>query len=81
MLALIIPLIALITERAEEFRALGCELIACSTDSHFSHLAWINTPREKGGLGQMQIPLLADTNLSVARAYGVLNEDAGIAFR
>jgi len=69
------------SERAEEFRKIGCEVIACSTDSHFSHLAWINTPREKGGLGPMQIPMLADKTNNTAREYGVLKEDEGIAFR
>ncbi len=53
-------------------RAIGCEVLAASTDSHFSHLAWVNTPREKGGLGEMKIPLLADKGLEIARAYGVL---------
>lgn len=69
------------SESAEKFRQIGCEVIACSTDSEFSHLAWINTPREKGGLGEMHIPLLADKNSEIARAYGVLKEDEGIAFR
>ncbi|VDN24057.1 unnamed protein product [Gongylonema pulchrum] len=55
--------------------------MACSTDSHFSHLAWINTPRKEGGLGQMNIPILADTNHAISKAYGVLKEDDGIAYR
>ena len=55
--------------------------MAASTDSEFSHLAWINTPREKGGLGEMHIPLLADRNHKIARDYGVLKADEGIAFR
>lgn len=69
------------SERAEEFRSIGCEVIACSTDSHFSHLAWINMPRKEGGLGTMNIPLLADKSMANARAYGVLKEDDGVAFR
>lgn len=68
-------------DRAKEFREIGCEVIACSTDSHFSHLHWVNTPRNKGGLGEMDIPLLADKNLEIARSYGVLKEDDGVAFR
>lgn len=60
------------SERANEFRKIDCEVLACSTDSEFSHLAWINTPREKGGLGDMDIPLIADKNLSISRSYGVL---------
>jgi peroxiredoxin 1 len=68
------------SERSEEFRNIGCEVVACSTDSHFSHLAWVNTPRKQGGLGEMKIPLLADKNGSISQQYGVYM-DAGIAFR
>jgi peroxiredoxin (alkyl hydroperoxide reductase subunit C) len=69
------------SERADEFRAIGCEVVGISTDSHFSHLAWINTPRKQGGLGQMNIPLLADKNMKISRDYGVLQEESGVAFR
>jgi len=69
------------SDRAEEFRKIGCEVVAASTDSHFSHLAWINTPRKQGGLGSMKIPLLADKTCDIAKRYGVLKEDEGIAFR
>ncbi|KAL7633616.1 UNVERIFIED_CONTAM: hypothetical protein RMT77_016149 [Armadillidium vulgare] len=69
------------SERAEEFRAIGCEVIGCSTDSHFSHLAWVNTDRKQGGLGSMDIPLLADKNLEIAKSYGVLKEEDGVAYR
>lgn len=55
--------------------------MACSTDSHFTHLAWINTPRKQGGLGDLNIPLLADKSMKIARDYGVLDEDSGIPFR
>jgi len=69
------------SDRSEEFRSINCEVVACSTDSHFSHLAWVNTPRKQGGLGNMKIPLLADKNCEIAKAYGVYKEDEGIAFR
>ena len=69
------------SDRAQEFRDIDCEVLACSTDSHFSHFAWINTPRKQGGLGPMDIPLVADKNLAISKAYGVLKEDEGIAFR
>ncbi|XP_037526897.1 peroxiredoxin 1 isoform X5 [Rhipicephalus sanguineus] len=69
------------SDRAEEFRKINCEVVACSTDSHFCHLAWINTPRKEGGLGEMKIPLLADKTSKIARAYGVLKEDDGVPFR
>jgi alkyl hydroperoxide reductase subunit AhpC len=69
------------SDRAEEFRSINCEVVACSTDSAFSHLAWTQQPRNKGGLGDMNIPLLADKTLDIATRYGVLKEDEGIAFR
>ncbi|CAF1105879.1 unnamed protein product [Brachionus calyciflorus] len=69
------------SDRVEEFRNIGCEVITASTDSEYSHLAWINTPRKQGGLGQMNIPLLADKTLDISRRYGVLKEDEGAAFR
>ncbi|XP_030758949.1 LOW QUALITY PROTEIN: peroxiredoxin 1-like [Sitophilus oryzae] len=69
------------SDRAEEFKKINTAVIGVSTDSHFSHLAWINTPRKQGGLGEMQIPLLADKSMAIAKAYGVLDESSGIAFR
>ena len=69
------------SDRAAEFRNIGCEVIACSTDSQYTHLAWINTPRKQGGLGEMDIPLLADKSMKISRDYGVLDEDTGIPFR
>ena len=69
------------SDRAQEFEKIGCKLIAASTDSHFSHLAWVNTPRKQGGLGEMDIPLLADKSSKIARDYGVLDEETGIPFR
>ncbi|CAD5111789.1 DgyrCDS1063 [Dimorphilus gyrociliatus] len=69
------------SDRVDEFQAINCEVVACSTDSHFSHLAWINTPRKQGGLGEMKIPILADKNCEIAKAYGVYKSEDGIAFR
>ncbi|XP_072025691.1 peroxiredoxin-1-like [Amphiura filiformis] len=68
-------------DRAEEFRKINCEVVACSCDSQFSHFAWTQTPRKKGGLGDMNIPLLADKSCSIAKDYGVLIEEDGIAYR
>ena len=58
----------------------NCQLIAVSVDSHFSHLAWKNTPVNEGGIGKIQYPLVADLNKSISKDYGVLL-DAGIALR
>lgn len=59
-----------------KFRELNCEVIGCSVDSAFSHLAWTNIERNKGGLGKMQHPLAADITKSIARNYEVLADDA-----
>jgi len=69
------------SDRVDEFRKINCELIACSTDSHFCHLAWVNTPRKQGGLGSLDIPLLADKSASISKSYGVYKEDEGLSFR
>ena len=50
-------------------------MIAISVDSHFSHLAWRKTARELGGLGQIDIPLVADITKEISREYGVLVEN------
>merc|ERR1711981_317401 len=68
-------------DRAREFADLGCDVVASSIDSHFSHLAWTQQPRKQGGLGNMQIPILADIDKSIARNYGILLEQPGIALR
>ncbi len=56
-------------------------MVGVSTDSHFSHLAWINTPRKQGGLGGLAYPLLSDFSKKISDDYGVLLEDAGLALR
>ena len=66
---------------AEDFRKLGCEVLGVSMDSQFTHLAWINTPRKEGGLGPLNMPLLADVSRSLSQNYGVLKTDEGIAYR
>jgi peroxiredoxin (alkyl hydroperoxide reductase subunit C) len=68
-------------DRAKEFKSLNTELVACSCDSHFTHLAWTQTPRKDGGLGDMQIPVLADFSKQIARNFGVLDESTGISYR
>lgn len=68
-------------EKYEDFQKRGSQLIGCSVDSPFCHLAWLNTPRSQGGIEGVQYPLLADLNKEVALDYGVLKEDEGIAYR
>jgi len=60
------------SRRAQELRDLGCEVIGVSIDSHFVHKAWVETPRDKGGLGGIDIPLVADMDKQIAASYGVL---------
>jgi len=62
--------------RLGEFEARGVEVIAISVDSHFSHAAWKNTPVEKGGIGNIQFPLVADLKKTIARDYDVLLDDS-----
>ena len=69
------------SDRVAEFEKVGAEVVGCSIDSKFTHLAWINTPRKDGGLGDIKYPLLADVTKKIARDYGVLIEEAGIALR
>lgn len=67
--------------RLDEFKQRGVEVIGVSIDSQFTHLAWKNTPIEKGGIGQVQYPLVADVKHEICRAYDVEFEAAGVAFR
>jgi len=69
------------SDRVEEFRKINTEVIGVSVDSVYTHLAWINTPRKEGGLGKMNIPLLADLTKQISKDYGVLLEDAGHTLR
>ncbi|CAO3642208.1 unnamed protein product [Cunninghamella echinulata] len=69
------------SDRVQEFEALDTAVIGASCDSEFSHLAWINTPRKQGGLGGLNIPLLADKTKSIAKDYGVLLKEAGVPLR
>merc|ERR1711879_222343 len=68
-------------DRVEEFRALNAEVVACSIDSHFTHLAWTNTPRKEGGLGPLNMPLLSDLTHKISKDYGVFLEDNGHTLR
>jgi len=60
----------------EKFRSKNAEVIGVSVDSHFTHWAWRNTPVEKGGIGQVKYPLVADLSKNISRDYGVLINDS-----
>lgn len=63
------------SDRASEFEAIGVQIVGVSVDSHYSHLAWRNTARDQGGLGNIQYPLVADLSKQIARDYDVLLGD------
>ena len=73
--------ITALSDRYDEFTALGADVLGASTDSVHSHFAWINTPKEKNGIAGLRYPLVADYKKETARAYGVLDEETGVAQR
>lgn len=62
--------------RLEEFKKKGVEVIGVSIDSHFTHLAWKNTPVKMGGIGNVQFPIVADINKSISRDFDVLHDES-----
>jgi peroxiredoxin (alkyl hydroperoxide reductase subunit C) len=64
----------------DQFKERNCQVVGVSVDSHFTHLAWKNTPVNAGGIGNIQFPLVADLDKSIAQNYGVLLP-VGIALR
>lgn len=69
------------SDRYEEFSKLGTEVLGVSVDSEFSHLAWIQTDRKQGGVGDLSYPLVSDIKKEISAAYNVLDPEAGIALR
>ena len=68
------------SDRYEEFKKMNTEILGVSVDSQFSHLAWVQTDRKSGGLGDLKYPLVADLKKEVSAAFRVLTDD-GIALR
>lgn len=68
------------SDRIDEFKQIGADVLGSSVDSQFVHLAWTETPRAKGGIAGLQYPLMADLNKQIAANYGVLSDD-GVALR
>ncbi len=72
-------------EEIAEFESRNIQIVGCSTDSEFSHYAWLNTPKNKGGIQGVQYPLVADINKTISEAYDVLageyvaGEDGNVA--
>lgn len=67
--------------RYSEFKARGVEVVGVSMDSEFVHNAWRKTPVDKGGIGEVQYPLVADVKHDIMRAYGIEHPEEGVALR
>jgi peroxiredoxin (alkyl hydroperoxide reductase subunit C) len=69
------------SDRHEEFKALNTEILGISVDSEFAHLAWIQTERKQGGIGDINYPLISDLKKEISTTYNVLEPSAGVALR
>lgn len=69
------------SDRHNEFKERDTEVLGVSVDSEFSHLAWIQSDRKSGGVGDLNYPLVADLKKTISAAYNVLDPDAGVALR
>jgi peroxiredoxin 2/4 len=69
------------SKRIKEFEARDVQVIGCSIDSQFTHIAWRNTPVDDGGIGSVNYPLVADVKHQICQAYDVEFETAGVAYR
>ncbi len=65
----------------KEFENRNTQVIGCSVDSCYSHLAWLNTPKNQGGIQGVDYPLVSDLNKKISKDYGVLKQPEGIAYR
>lgn len=69
------------SDRYSEFSSKNTEVLGVSVDSQFSHLAWIQTQRNDGGIGDINYPLVADLKKEISLAYNVLDDAEGVALR
>lgn len=69
------------SHRIDEFEKRNVQVIGCSIDSQFTHLAWRNTPVNEGGIGPVKYPLVADIKHEICRNYDVELDPAGVALR
>lgn len=67
--------------RVEELKKRGVEVIGISIDSQFTHFAWRETPVNKGGIGRVKFPMVADVKHEIQNAYGIAHPEAGVALR
>lgn len=69
------------SDRHEDFKKIGTEILGVSVDSPFSHLAWIQSDRKSGGVGDLNYPLVSDLKREISTAYNVLDPNEGVALR
>ncbi|KQJ99770.1 2-Cys peroxiredoxin BAS1, chloroplastic [Brachypodium distachyon] len=69
------------SDRHDEFEKINTQVLGVSIDSVFSHLAWVQTDRKSGGLGDLKYPLISDVTKSISKSFGVLIPHQGIALR
>lgn len=67
--------------RVAEMKKRGVEVVGVSIDSQFTHFAWRETPVNKGGIGRVQFPMVADVKHEIQEAYDVVHPEAGVALR
>lgn len=68
-------------KRVAAFEERGVQVVGVSIDSQFTHFAWRNTPVDKGGIGEVKFPMVADVNHDIVAKYGIAHPDAGVALR
>lgn len=68
-------------EKYDEFKQRGAELVGCSVDSHYSHFAWLQQPKNQGGIQGVEYPIVSDINKTISRDYCVLSFDQGVSYR
>ena len=68
-------------EKLEEFHQRDAQVVGCSVDSWYTHVAWMNQPKLGGGIQGVEYPIVSDLNKHISRAYHVLKEDEGLAYR
>ena len=69
------------SQKVAEFEKAGIQILGASVDSEFVHLAWVNTPRKQGGLGEINFPLISDLTHTISKKYGVYIEEDGHTIR
>ena len=73
--------ISAFSDRYDDFKSINTEVLGVSVDSEYSHLAWTQTDRKSGGVGDLNYPLVSDIKKEISSAYNVLDPEAGVALR